>query len=85
MSAEQSGPARIDVVVDRDPDGDTGVKVFIDGLEVEIDEASGIAVHVIDPGRSGADDEWKVSMFTHSDATPPAVREAIESTAREYF
>nr|AHE14926.1 hypothetical protein asmbl_33 [uncultured bacterium] len=53
-------PARrgIEVVVDRDPDGDTFLTYFLDGREVDAAEL-GIVEYHIDPGRSGADEEWQ--------------------------
>ncbi|MET8768828.1 MULTISPECIES: hypothetical protein [unclassified Streptomyces] len=74
-------PGRIDVVVDRDPDAFTEVTVFVDGREMS---GPAIAVHVVDPGASGADHEWLESVTQHADDVPEAVRDLFDETARRY-
>lgn len=70
---------RLDVVVDRDPDNDTDVHVFVDGAPYD-----GALVHVLDPGRSGGDHAWWDSVTTHDQDLPQAVRDKIEEIAALY-
>ncbi|MER6121448.1 hypothetical protein ABT173_01865 [Streptomyces sp. NPDC001795] len=72
---------RIDIVVDRDPDGETGITVYIDGVKTT---GTGIHVHQIDPGASGADHAWLDDVTAHDDAVPAAVRDEIDVVAADY-
>ncbi|MFH0246389.1 hypothetical protein ACGRHY_29110 [Streptomyces sp. HK10] len=72
---------RIDVVVDRDPDNDTGVTVYINGAKAT---GPGVHVHVLDPGRGEADHEWLASQVDLDDAVPVAVRSEITVLAQAY-
>ncbi|WP_199800776.1 hypothetical protein [Streptomyces marianii] len=74
-------PGRIDVVVDRDPDADTDVTVYLDGAKVT---GSRLAVHVVDPGAGGPDHEWFNSTTTHAADVPEAVADEIDSLAQGY-
>ncbi|GHG09932.1 hypothetical protein [Streptomyces hydrogenans] len=70
---------RIDVVVDRDPDGPNNVTVYVAG-----ELYSGAHVHHIDPGAGGADDEWFATVTAHADDVPVRVRQSIDETASDY-
>lgn len=55
------------------------MQIHADGVELD-DATPDFSVHVIDPGKSGADDEGWESMHDHADGTPEAVRSTIESS-----
>jgi len=76
------GLHRVDIVVDRSPDEDTSVEVYINGTKATQDD--NVHLHVLDPGRNGADHQW----FTHHTRpkahVPHSVLDDITSTARQY-
>ncbi|MFD3422083.1 hypothetical protein [Streptomyces decoyicus] len=72
---------RIDVVVDRDPDDDTTVSVYVNGARVT---GPDVQVHVLDPGRAGADHDWFTGHLQHDGPVPVAVRSEIALLAESY-
>lgn len=72
---------RIDVVVDRDPDNETGVTVYLNGTKTT---SLAIGVHVIDPGASGATHEWLEANTEHDDKVPEAVSTEINGLVSDY-
>ncbi|MFJ8676821.1 hypothetical protein [Streptomyces sp. NPDC093589] len=72
---------RIDVVVDRDPDDDTTVSVYVNGAKVTSPD---VQIHILDPGRSGAGHEWLTGHLQHEDSVPVAVRSEITTLAQGY-
>lgn len=72
--------ARVEVVVDRDPDGGTEVAVFVDGNRVDDAE-----VTVIDPG-AGYDrrdwvDMWREGLYKSTRDAGLAIDEAFNNYA----
>jgi hypothetical protein len=78
--APSSAP-RIDIVVDRDPDGETGITVYLDGVEAT---DSHVVVHQVDPGADGADHAWLDERITTGSAVPETVRDKIAELASAY-
>lgn len=74
-------PFRIDVVVDRDPDSDTGVSVYVDGVQVKY---PAVHTHVVDPGAAGADHEWMREHTEHDASVPESVASLAGFLARFY-
>ncbi|MEW2434245.1 hypothetical protein AB0952_08690 [Streptomyces caniferus] len=72
---------RIDVVVDRDPDNETDVTVYVNGVKTT---GPDVQIHVLDPGRAGADHEWLNDHLQHDDSVPVAVRSEIALLAQSY-
>ncbi|NUR01320.1 MAG: hypothetical protein HOY79_33790 [Streptomyces sp.] len=69
---------RIEIVVARDPDEATFLKYYRDGQEVTAAELGVVEYHV-DPGASGADEEWQASMrATAARASVSAGAELLE-------
>ncbi|MFJ5532421.1 hypothetical protein [Streptomyces sp. NPDC093261] len=79
-----SPSARYEVVIDRDPDNDTGIHLFVDGVPVPLHTTEDFAFHVVDPGRSGADAEWVRSMYEVADGFSPAAGAAIRELTDSY-
>ncbi|MFI8932601.1 hypothetical protein ACIG3E_33675 [Streptomyces sp. NPDC053474] len=76
---------RVDVVVDRDPEGFTGVTVYLNGVQDGGPGAESHAhAHVIDPGYSGPDHEWYEAVSTPAHDVPRQVRAAVVSLADAY-
>lgn len=74
-------PQRIDVVVDRAPDSETSVSVYLDGAPVTHPVAH---AHVVDPGGGGADHEWMESASDLDASAPELVRDEVRALARGY-
>jgi hypothetical protein len=72
---------RIDIVVDRDPDGATGITVYLDGVEAT---GSHAFVHHVDPGADGADHAWLEERVATGSAVPKTVRLKIAELASTY-
>lgn len=76
------GSPLVEVVVFRDPDGDTGLSYYRDSEPVSASVLGIREVH-IDPGRSGAGKSWQCSMLEEadslSDAAAAHVRELVDS------
>jgi hypothetical protein len=70
-----SGP-RVEVVNDRDPDGDVTTTVFVDGVEVPEPH---LHVHTVDPGAGWTYDDWqRATQDVTSDVTlTEAFRETV--------
>ncbi|WP_329020728.1 hypothetical protein [Streptomyces sp. NBC_01601] len=72
---------RIDIVVDRDPDNETAITVYINGTKVT---GPGINIHAVDPGASNADHAWFKDITDHDETVPEAVRAEIDELAADY-
>ncbi|MDX3694762.1 hypothetical protein PV726_31405 [Streptomyces europaeiscabiei] len=72
---------RIDIVVDRDPDGETGITVYLDGIEAT---GSHVVVHHIDPGADRTDHGWLEERISTDSTVPEAVRAKIAELATTY-
>lgn len=77
MSDNDKRPT-IEVVVDRDPDGDTWVGVYVDGV------VAPAHTHVIDPGKPGASDAWMREQYAAAQEFSNAARDQIEEIADGY-
>jgi hypothetical protein len=65
----------IDIIVQRHPDADTDVNVFIDG-EVA-DNLPNVNVVVIDPGKGWTEYEWSAARDADAAAVHPNVTEIV--------
>ena len=74
--------ARLDIVVDRNPEDTTEVTVLHDGIETQ--QGAALAVHIIDPGASGPTCDWARSVRSFADPVPDSVREVIEEAVHSY-
>lgn len=74
---------KIEIVVDRNPDGETILRYFKDGQELGSDEIEFIEYHV-DPGAAGPDSEWVQGMATYVADASPAVRELVTELVEGY-
>jgi hypothetical protein len=70
---------RLDLIVDRDPDGPTEATLFRDGIEF-----TGVHVHVVDPGASGCGHRWLERANDLSPDTPAAVSAHVTLLTRTY-
>lgn len=74
LHAGVGGPPRVEVVIDRDPDGGTDVAVFLDGVRSKPE------VTVVDPGaRTPARAEWRADARYHARRASPAAAELIRA------
>ncbi|MFE5859766.1 hypothetical protein [Streptomyces virginiae] len=82
----ETEPARTDMIIYIDGDGNPGTEYFVDGREATSPIVHGIHEHTIDPGRSGGDHAWACSMYdsANNGGIPPEVRakftDAIETS-----
>lgn len=72
---------RIDVVVDRDPDGQTGVTVYVNGARTT---GPDVRTHVLDPGAGGPDHAWMTGHLQHDGSVPDEVQAEIAALAEDY-
>ncbi|MFE0356491.1 hypothetical protein ACFW2K_22695 [Streptomyces nigra] len=72
---------RIDVVVDRDPDGQTDVTVYVNGARTT---GPDVRTHVLDPGAGEPDHNWLAGHLQHDDPVPEEVRAEIAALAEYY-
>lgn len=72
---------RIDVVVDRDPDGQTGVTVYVNGARTT---GPDVHTHVLDPGAGAPDHAWLTGHLQPANAVPVEVQTQI-TTLAEYY
>lgn len=66
-TSKSSYPARIEILVNRDPDGGTDTNVYVDGESVGYDE------YVIDPGWGYDWEDWVYSRSGDIASASPAV------------
>jgi hypothetical protein len=73
---DAKNPPRYDLIVNRDPDGDTTCTLFVNGVQVD-----SFNQHDIDPGRSGSGCDWFLEQLAPGwDADmPPAVADAYQA------
>jgi hypothetical protein len=75
---------RVEIIIVRDPDCETYLKYYLDGRQVSASEA-GVAEYHVDPGASGADEEWVQSMEeTARDEASPAAAEELRRQVGHY-
>ena len=79
--SEKSTP-RVEVLVERDPDLDIGVRIYLNGTLLFDSEGSGqgkATVEVIDPGRGWSLDEWedRTNEIQADQTLSPAFRSTV--------
>ncbi|WP_432156075.1 hypothetical protein [Streptomyces sp. bgisy153] len=74
---------RIEVVVHRDPDGETDLTYFLDGEETTARELGVAELHV-DPGASGADRQWVSDRESDASTASPAAGAKIRELVGYY-
>lgn len=75
---------RLEIVVDREPDGGTFLAFFRDGEEVEAD-ALGFDIYVVDPrDRSDGEAEWQEAMESDAADASAAAADLLRTLARLY-
>jgi hypothetical protein len=73
----------LEIVVIRDPDGPDTVKYFLNGRPMRASEMEITEYHV-DPGASGADEEWQQSMEANAQGASPAVAAELRRQVKFY-
>lgn len=74
LHAGIGGPPRVEVVIDRDPDGRTDAAVFLDGVRSKPE------ITVVDPGaRTPARTAWRADARYHARRASPAAAELIRA------
>jgi hypothetical protein len=73
----------IEIIVERDPDGETTLWYFRDGLMVRAEDLNITEIHV-DPGASGGDAEWVQGMNKTAESASPIARHYIRSMVAGY-
>lgn len=66
----------LEIIIVRDPDGDTALTYFLNGERVSANSL-GVAEYHVDPGRSGGDEEWVRSMTEIAQDASPACRDRL--------
>jgi len=75
--------AAIELIVDRDPDSDTTLTFIKNGRPVTAQDL-GIRVFDVDPGRSGANAQWRAQTEQEAASASPAVAETLRYLASAY-
>jgi hypothetical protein len=73
----------LEIVIIRDPDAPDTVKYFLNGRPVAPAELM-ISEYHVDPGASGADEEWQQSMEENAQGASPAVAAELRRQVKFY-
>lgn len=82
-AAQHASAERIDAILTRHPDGPTGVRLFLNGVEID---SARIHEHHVDPGAVApdAEEDWLTGMLTAGAGAQRAVLDALTAEAAPY-
>ncbi|MHB9861919.1 hypothetical protein [Streptomyces sp. YIM S03343] len=74
---------RVEIVIDRSPDGTTQLTYFLDGFKVSA-ATLGVTEYLVDPGASDASREWQEGMEAIARGATPAAAAELRHLVADY-